>query len=213
MKNPPTLPERTACIGLMSDNHGQSAVLNRAIGALRERGADVLVHLGDFGDSLHRENLAAIVDTLKSNNVLVVKGNNDYIMEKSLEFGNGRLSGIYAYLHNLPIRIISADLCFAHSLPFDSIRSFYDPIDDGSVERAALLFREMTYRVLFCGHSHIPVLFRWTPHRTVREQIPPDQPLRLCPGERYIIVVGALENGECALYNLDRQVYERLRVG
>jgi predicted phosphodiesterase len=211
--NPPTLPENTGCIGLMSDNHGQTAVLNRAIGALRERGADVLVHLGDFGDSLHRESLTAIVETLKNNHVLVVKGNNDYIAEKRLESGNGHLSALYTYLHDLPIRIISADLCFAHSLPFDSIRSFYEPIDDGSAERAARLFREITCRILFCGHSHIPVLFRRTPHRTVREQIPPDRPLRLVQAERYIIVVGALETGECALYDLHRQVYERLRVG
>ena len=197
----------------MSDNHGQAAVLRRAIAALRDRGADVLVHLGDFGDSLHDDNLATIVEDLKSNHVLVVKGNNDYILEKRVEPENQHLSGVYAYLHDLPIRIISADLCFAHSLPFDSIRSFYEPIDDGSVEKAAVLFRETTYRILFCGHSHIPVLFRWTPRRTIREQIRPDQPLRLDRADRYIIVVGALENSECALYDLDRQVYERLRVG
>ena len=118
------LPAQAKRIGLMSDNHGQTAVLRQAIAALRDRGADLLVHLGDFGDSLQSEDLAAIVEDLKNNHVLVVKGNNDYIMEKRLEPEHEDLSGVYLYLHDLPIRIISADLCFAHSLPFHSIRSF-----------------------------------------------------------------------------------------
>ena len=48
-------------IGLFSDNHGHLKALQQAIDVLRRRGAEQLIHLGDFCDSLHRRNLAAIV--------------------------------------------------------------------------------------------------------------------------------------------------------
>lgn len=64
-------------IGLLSDNHGRLRALKQAIGALRRRGAERLVHLGDFCDSLQRRDPAAVVRVLTENGILAVKGNND----------------------------------------------------------------------------------------------------------------------------------------
>ncbi len=203
-------------IGLLSDNHGRLRVLKRAIGALRRRGAERIVHLGDFCDSIQSRDPAAMVRVLKENAILAVKGNNDYIVEKRLAAKTGREAvdpaGVRDYLHGIPVRIVDGDLCFAHSLPFDSIRSFYEPVDDGTTRKAEEVFHKTSHRILFCGHSHLPVLFRLDGDRVSREPLPEDRPLQLDPFERYIIVVGALELGCCALYDRRKGVYEPVRI-
>ena len=209
-------PGAVTRIGLLSDNHGRLRALKQAIGALRRRGAERLVHLGDFCDSLQRRDPAAVVRVLTENGLLAVKGNNDYIVEKRLAMKTGREpgnpAGVLPWLREIPVRIVDGDLCFAHSLPFDSIRSFYEPVDDGSTRKAAEVFRETPHRILFCGHSHVSVLFRLSGDRVSRENLPEDRPLQLDPFERYIIVVGALERGCCALYDRSEGVYETIRV-
>ena len=208
-----SLPDR---IGLLSDNHGHLKVLQQAIDVLRRRGAEQLIHLGDFCDSLHRRNLPEIVRILKENAILSVKGNNDFIVEQRLgltpDRGGMNGEGICGYLKDIPLKIVSGDLCFAHSLPYDSIRSFYEPVDDGSTRKAADLFRQTSHRLLFCGHSHLPVFFRCRRNQVSREALPENQPLVLNPSERYILVVGALELGECALLHRQEQVYESINI-
>lgn len=208
-----SLPDR---IGLLSDNHGHLGALQHAIGVLRRRGAEQLIHLGDFCDSLHLLNPAAMVRVLKENAVLSVKGNNDYIVEKRLGLKTDGVGddeeNIHGYLKDLPVRIVSDEFCFAHSLPYDSIRSFYEPIDDGSVRKAAEVFRQTSHRLLFCGHSHLPVLFRLGGDRISREPLPENRPLVLNPSERCIIVVGALELGMCAFFDHREQVYESIKM-
>ncbi len=203
-------------IGLLSDSHGRMRALKQAIGALRRRGAEHLVHLGDFCDSLHRRDLAAVLRVLKENGVLAVKGNNDYIVEKRLAAKTYPEAvdpaGIRDYLQGIPVRIVDGDLCFAHSLPFESIRSFYEPIDDGSTRKAAAVFQKTPHRILFCGHSHLSVLFRRSGDAVSREPLPEDRPLRLDPSDRFIVVVGALELGCCALYDRQKGIYETLRI-
>ena len=203
-------------IGLLSDNHGRLRALQRAIGALRRRGAEHLVHLGDFCDSLHSRDPAAVVRVLRENGILAVKGNNDYIVEKRLAADTGREAGdpagVRDYLQRAPVRIVDGDLCFAHSLPFDSIRSFYEPVDDGSTGKAEEVFHKTPHRILFCGHSHLSILFRQGGDRVSREPLPEDRPLQLDPFERYIIVVGALELGCCALFDRRKGLYEPVRI-
>lgn len=203
-------------IGLLSDNHGRLRALKQAIGALRRRGAEQLIHLGDFCDSLQRRDPAAVVRVLMENGVLAVKGNNDYIVEQRLAAKTGPEAvdpaGVRDYLQGIPVRIVDGDLCFAHSLPFESIRSFYEPVDDGSTRKAADVFQKMPHRILFCGHSHLSVLFRLSGDRLSREPLPEDRPLHLDSSERYIVVVGALELGCCALYDQRKGVYETVRI-
>jgi hypothetical protein len=37
---------------------------------------------------------------------------------------------LQAFLKSLPMTLVSDGLCFTHSLPYDSVRSFYEPVDD-----------------------------------------------------------------------------------
>jgi predicted phosphodiesterase len=203
-------------IGLMADSHGDLKATKKAIAVLRKEGAESLIHLGDFFDSLQNDSLSSLISLLKDNGVLAVKGNNDHQIEKllkdnSYEEGEERES-VLSFIGDLPMIMVMKDLCFAHSLPFDALRSFYEPIDTGSAKRARGIFKNTPYRILFCGHAHIPVFFRWKDGHATRETIMPGHALSIEKGERYIMIVGAVYGGECALYDRDSMEYKRIRI-
>ncbi|MBN2179868.1 MAG: metallophosphoesterase family protein [Deltaproteobacteria bacterium] len=203
-------------IGLMADSHGNLKATKKAIEVLRKEGAESLIHLGDFFDSLQNDPLSSLISLLKDNGVFAVKGNNDHQIEKllkdnSYEVGAGR-EGVLSFIEDLPMIMVMKDLCFAHSLPFDALRSFYEPIDIGSAKRARGIFKNTSYRIVFAGHSHIPVFFRWKEGHATRETIMPGHTLSIEKGERYIMIVGAVYGGECALYDRDSMEYKRIRI-
>jgi predicted phosphodiesterase len=216
-------------LGLIADSHGNLEATRQAIRLLKGLGADILVHLGDFCDSIHHGRTAAMIGLLEAHGVLAVKGNNDFLVEKMLADARRPLDPegqrTLAFLRDVPVTRTMNGLCFAHSLPFDSLRSFYEPIDTGDTQRASRLFSETDFQFLFCGHSHLPIIFRKSGSRVTREQSPPreKQVLGIAgdgphagensgAGERFIVVVGAVDDGECALYNRNVGVYERLRI-
>ena len=242
-------------IGLIADSHGNLEATAEAIRLLKGRGAGLIVHLGDFCDSIRRDGAAAMIALLEDHGVLAVKGNNDFLVENMLADGRrpetpeGKRA--LAFLKAVPVTRAVEDIRFAHSLPFDSLRSFYTPIDTGDTRRAEQVFAEADFQILFCGHSHLPALFREANGRVTRETMAagekialptgrqdestekavlpggadavPDQPgaagKREAAGrsgqaatQRFIVVVGAAEDGECALYDRGAGAYERLRI-
>ncbi len=209
-------PAPAGRIGLLADSHGDLERTERAAAALLDAGAERLIHLGDFCDTVQEASWVRVMETLQRHRMLAVKGNNDFLVETILKErapGPDPAEGVLrAYLKALPMTRIEDGLCFAHSLPYDSLRSFYEPVDDGTTAKAVPIFRATPHRILFCGHAHTPVLFRWRQGAATREAIPADKPVRLAAAERYIIVVGAVEDGECALYDAGNGVYRRLRL-
>ncbi len=216
-------------IGLIADSHGNIEATAKAIRLLKGRGAGVLVHLGDFCDSLRRDRTGAMIRLLRENSVLAVKGNNDFFVE-GMQTDERRLPDpegepAVAYLQTVPLTRSLDGLLFAHSLPFDTLRSFYEPIDMGSTQRAERLFAETDFRLLFCGHSHLPIIFRKAGSRVTREQAPPGEKLFLGtagdapdtekhdgPPDRFIVIVGAADDGECAFYDRETGTFERIRI-
>jgi predicted phosphodiesterase len=216
-------------IGLIADSHGNLEATRRAIRLLEGLGADILIHLGDFCDSIHHDRTAAMIGLLEEHGALPVKGNNDFLVENMLADTRRSLDPegrrTLAFLRNVPVTRTLNGLNFAHSLPFDSLRSFYEPIDTGDTQRAARLFAETDFQLLFCGHSHLPIIFRKSGSRVTREDSPPREKRVLgaaddapCTGkksgaeERFIVVVGAADDGECALYDSETGGYTRLRI-
>ncbi|MEK7374463.1 MAG: metallophosphoesterase family protein [Thermodesulfobacteriota bacterium] len=203
-------------IGLIADSHGNLEATAQVIRLLKRRGADLLVHLGDFCDSVRHDRAATMINLLREHGVLAVKGNNDFLVENMLA-ETRRPAGpdgerTLAFLRTVPITRAMDGLRFAHSLPFDSIRSFYVPIDIGNTLRAVQLFAEADFEILFCGHSHLPILFRKAAGRVTRESVQAGRPVFLEQTERHILVVGAADDGECALYDQEAGTYERLRI-
>jgi predicted phosphodiesterase len=205
------------CIGLIADSHGNLDATRRAIRLLEGLGADILVHLGDFCDSIHHDRTAAMIGLLEEYGALPVKGNNDFLVENMLADTRRSLEPegqrTLAFLRSVPVTRTLNGLNFAHSLPFDSLRSFYEPIDTGDTQRAARLFAETDFQLLFCGHSHLPIIFRKSGSRVTRELAPPREKRVLgAAEERFIVVVGAADDGECALYDREAGDYTRLRI-
>ncbi len=215
--------------GLIADSHGNLEATRQAIRLLEGLGADILVHLGDFCDSIRHDRTAAMIGLLEEHGVLTVKGNNDFLVENMLADTRRNLDPVgqrtLAFLRDVPVTRTLNGLNFAHSLPFDSLRSFYEPIDTGDTQRAERLFAETDFRFLFCGHSHLPIIFRKSGSRVTREQSPtrgkqvlgtagdgPRAGENSGAEDRFIVVVGAADDGECALYNRNVGVYERIRI-
>jgi hypothetical protein len=145
------------------------------------------------------------VRLLREHRILAVKGNNDFMLENLVRCqppdSRERFERLADFLANLPMIIVWEGICFAHSLPFDHLRSFYEPIDMGSTERARDIFDLTRHRILFCGHSHKSALFRLADGQVSREQIPVGESVALNPEERYIIVTGSVLEKECALFD------------
>jgi predicted phosphodiesterase len=213
MKPATVLPAK---IGLLADSHSDLKGLKTAVRLLRDRGASALVHLGDICDSLRLDLLESFVGVVRKHEIHSVKGNNDFILENLLagrppEMWSG-CEPLLGFLQGLPMKIVWGEICFAHSLPFDYLRAFYEPIDVGTVHRARDVFQTTPYRILFCGHSHQPVLFKASGDDISREQVPADLIVPLDPRERYIHVTGAVSEGECALFDTVAWTLMRLRI-
>jgi putative phosphoesterase len=58
-------------VGILSDSHGHAAATREAVSALRERGAEMLIHLGDIGTE-------AVIDELIAAPCRIVFGNCDF---------------------------------------------------------------------------------------------------------------------------------------
>ena len=211
-----TKPDRK-WIGIIADSHGNLEATAEAILLLKGRGAGLLIHLGDFCDSVRHDRAAAMIDLLLEYGVLAVKGNNDFLVENMLADARRPPDAegvkMLAFLRDVPVVRAQGDIRFAHSLPFDTLRAFYEPIDTGNTRRAEELFNETDFRILFCGHSHLPIRFRKADGRVTRESVPAERPMTLERTGRYIFVVGAAADGECALYDEEAGTYERLRTG
>ena len=210
-----TNPDRKR-IGIIADSHANLEAMAEAIRLLKGRGADLLVHLGDFCDSVHHDQSSAMIHLLLECDVIAVKGNNDFLVENMLadprRKPDAEGAGVLAFLRETPVVRTRGDIRFSHSLPFDTLRAFYEPIDTGNTRRAEELFDEADFRILFCGHSHLPVLFRRSDGHVMREQVPAERPITLERTGRYIFVAGAAADGECALYDGETGTYERLRA-
>jgi predicted phosphodiesterase len=209
-------PEKSfAGIGLIADTHGSISALSRAIQTLSVKKVTELIHLGDFFDSVYNKNIDEVLSVLQKYNVRAVKGNNDYQVEKMIENGffdksPDRNGSCLAFLKKTPILYKIGNTCFSHSMPYDSMRSFYEPIDTGTTEKALEIFQNTSYHTFFCGHSHNPVCFRYNSGKVMREAIHPGRPIHLSGDERYIFIVGSAESGECGFYDMSESSYERI---
>jgi len=211
LKDP--LPKK---IGLLADSHSELAAMETASRELQRRGATILVHLGDICDSLRLDLLEASVRIIRKHRIMAVKGNNDFLLENLLlgqpPENTSDSTELIAFLSELPIIIVWDKICFAHSLPFDHLRAFYEPIDIGTNQRAREIFQSTSHGVLFCGHSHQPVLFRCTGEKVSRKIISPSTPIFLDRNDRHIFVIGAVAEGECAIFDTEKWILERIRI-
>ena len=168
------------CIGLIADSHGNLEATAEAIRILKGRGAGMLVHLGDFCDSIRHDRTVAMIRLLRENNVLAVKGNNDFSVERMLaderraaRFGrrtDDRLPAdrpLHPCTQRPPLRPFAPLRLAPVVLRTDRHRQH--------PAGGATLLPKRDFQLLFCGHSHIPILFRMAGESVTREQVPPGE--------------------------------------
>jgi predicted phosphodiesterase len=187
-------------IGLIADSHGKNDLLQRAIQAVKESGAQKLIHLGDLCDSLNPHSAEDTVNILEENNITGVLGNNEYsiISEHHNAHVQNISSRVLEYLSGLPYILDLGPLWFTHSAPFEWPAATRRPIMDF----LPYLIKQnpFPFEILFRGHSHRPSIIEIEDGEI--KKIPAQTGIRqkLCRNRRYVITVGAVEEASSALF-------------
>ncbi len=188
-------------IGLLADIHEEVDQLEAAIARCRREGADCLVTLGDIFAT--GERFAEAVDLLREADVSGVWGNHE------LALYAGRGDSVESqfdwrtldYMRTLTARHEVEGVLFGHVLPCldptDVQQPWYVERAPTTAQAAARNFAAFSHRRMFVGHFH-----RWlavTPEGPL--DWPGDRPLQLDRAIRYLVVVAAVCDGWCAVYD------------
>ncbi|HOM28693.1 MAG TPA: metallophosphoesterase family protein [Deltaproteobacteria bacterium] len=202
----------TGPIGLIADSHGRLDLVRWALGELTERGASIVVHLGDLCDSLAPLALEDAVDLVEQAGIVTVLGNNEYAVLEAHRnrHPNPLTLRVMAFLESLPYIVTMGEVTFAHSAPFPWPAALRWPVAEGAPPfRSRFAHR---CRILFRGHSHTPSILRmengsWTGVHTGADGV-----YELEKASTYVITVGALEKGAYALYDPASETVRFLRL-
>lgn len=148
-------------LGVISDVHADASALDRALTVLERRGAVRVACLGDVvekGDEGDR-----VVDALRANAVVVVRGNHDEGAARAArEEGDRALRGdTVSWLEELPptraYRWDGARVMLAHGAPHRVDEYVFPDQVPKRFKRAA---RSLEVDVLLLGHTHRPMVVR-----------------------------------------------------
>ncbi len=198
-------------IGLLADIHEEVEALEAAIARCRREGVDCLVTLGDIFET--GERFADAVDLLREADVSGVWGNHEF----ALYAGRGSVENQFDwrtldYMKRLTARHEVEGVLFGHVLPCldptDVEQPWYVERAPSTAQAAARNFAAFPHRRMFVGHFH-----RWlavTPAGPL--EWVGDRPFELNHDTRYLIVVAAVCEGSCAIYDTSSDVVTPLHV-
>jgi predicted phosphodiesterase len=199
-------------IGILADIHEHAPNLALALQHFRRAGVHQVVVLGDvvdaMGGRLH-ETIALLADA----GAVGVWGNHELgLCHQPDERLRRRYAGpVLDFLRTLRPRLEWAGCLFTHGLPY------YDATDPAqyylgerpeTAEGQARSFAASGHPVLFVGHFH-----RWllaTPQG--RLAWGGAEPTRLRPDRRYLVVVAAVCDGWCAVFDTDSREVAPFRL-
>jgi predicted phosphodiesterase len=194
-------------IGLLSDIHEAVEPLRAAIAALRARAVDTFVVLGDVAEDGPRAD--ATVALLAGLPGVAVWGNHDFgrcTSARAEEPANASVTDRY-FSRMQP----SAQLA---GLRFQHVDLHFDPSNEAHLwsfstpaERIGGL-AECAERRVFTGHLHAWEIV--TPHGVVAWR--GERPFRYAAGQRYLTTVHAVLEGWCAMFDVDADTIEPIRV-
>jgi hypothetical protein len=193
-------------MGLLADIHEDVERLAAAIALCRREGIDRLFTLGDIFESGVR--FAETVDLLREADVAGVWGNHELglfvgrgdSVERPFEWTT------LDYMRRLRPRLEVEGVLLGHVLPCldptDVEQPWYVERAPETPEAVARNFAAFPNRLMFVGHFH-----RWL-------AVTPDGlldwsgagPLHFAPGRRYLVVVAAVRDGWCAIYDTETDV-------
>ncbi len=195
-------------IGIVTDIHDAVAPLARALALLREQGADQIVTMGDAFDSLGEGDAAPVIARmLHEAGAIGVWGNHDVGLTHDVtdEIRRKADPALLAFTSGLQGRLIHAGVHFSHMEPWKDPRNVaelwaFDGIPR-TTEKLKRSFDVVAERLFFMGHFHTWHVHREDGARTWDLR----SPFRLEAPHRYAVIIGAVDNGWCALYDTDRE--------
>lgn len=189
-------------LAILTDIHANREAFEAVLEDARARGADRFVLLGDVvGYGPDPVWCCETARDLLAEGALAVRGNHDAAAAGAAEplSGNARLAMDWtrtqlsaehkACVGGLPLTATVGDFLFVHGSASDPGAFSYVTSDT----RAAPSFAASAARVIFCGHTHVPLLTSANPHGQVREQaFRPGFPIPLLSSRRWLAVVGSV---------------------
>lgn len=193
-------------IGILADIHEAVEPLRMAVAALRERGAERIVVLGDVLEL--GEHLGVVTDLLDAAGAIGVWGNHDFGLCKDPPPLAHELfpTRCIEFFGRLRPRLEIEECLFTHVAPYldpeklDDLWSF----EFGSPESLARSFAAVPHRILCVGHAH-----RWflaTPERVLPWK--GEAPVQLDADQRYLIEFHAVLWGWCAFLDTQTGILE-----
>jgi predicted phosphodiesterase len=193
-------------IGILADIHEDAERLTLALQRFRRQGVQQVVVLGDvvfeMGSRVH-ETIALLAEA----GAVGVWGNHDLGLchEPDERFKKRYAGPVFDFMGTLRPRLELEGCLFTHGLPYN------DPTDPvgyylgerpETAEGQARSFAASGHAVLFLGHFH-----RWLVASPAgRITWDGTAPIRLRPDERYLVVVAAVCEGWCAVFDTDSRV-------
>jgi hypothetical protein len=200
-------------LGLITDIHEHVDKLELALAECDRRGVDKLICLGDVfqtGDAIRET-----VSLLAQRHIAGVWGNHDFglcshpsalVSSRRVRYVGPVLDYLATFRPSLEVE----DCLFSHVEPWRDLNDVMGLWYLGGLpdvpEKAAPSFDACSNRVMFTGHHH-----RWLV--TARNGVIPwdgNRVIRLEPPQRYLVVVAAVCEGFCAVY--DTRTWELIPV-
>jgi hypothetical protein len=203
-------------LGILADIHESIEPLRRALAALRERGVDRVVTLGDACDNFSPVGRSAeVVDLLRGAGAVGVWGNHDIglCVDVAEKVRRATGPGVLEYMATMRPHLVVESCHFSHVEPWlDATRVedlWYFDGPPATPAQAARSFAAVPQRHLFIGHFH-----RWLAV-TPSGPLPWDgaAPLDLAAAPRSLVVVAPVFNGWCAVFDTVESRLTPVRVG
>lgn len=193
-------------IGILADIHDDAERLSSALGQLASHRADRIVVLGDTLTYTSAPGALRVIELLQNVNAIGVWGNHDFGLcsDVSEEVRNHVDARILNFMETLQPHLELDDCFFSHVEPwldpYDVNQLwYYDGLPD-TTDKAARSFSAVSHRFLFLGHFH-----RWllmTPDGAI--PWPELEPILLGAWKRSLVVVAAVFEGHCAIFDTER---------
>jgi predicted phosphodiesterase len=190
-------------LGILADIHEQTRELRKAIDVLHQHGAERFVVLGDVVDTGKR--LEQTVDMLRQIQAVGVWGNHDVglCFDPSEDVCHCYSADVLTFMGGLQPHLEIDGCLFTHVEPWlnphliEDLWYYHGPPD--TAEKLAQSFGAVPQRILFMGHLH-----RWllgTPEGLLPWR--GEQRVGLHGQNRYLVVVHAVWEGRCALFDTE----------
>jgi predicted phosphodiesterase len=198
-------------MAILADIHEDVEALREGLDHLRKEGVDQVVVLGDLFYLGRR--VEEIVQLLAGSGAVGVWGNHDLGLchDPPPHFRDRYPARVFDFLKGIGPRLELEGCLFTHGLPhWDATDPFAYYLGDGpeTPEGLASSFAASPCRVHFVGHFH-----RWLA-ATPEGSLPWDggEPICLDPKQRFQVVVAAVFDGWCAMYDTDTGLLSPCRI-